>query len=144
MVPRVHELSLASSAILADPSLCARYCAAQIGASATTTASCAAVAASLRAVPPVTQPPQLKPTIMQATAPTMAPHTMGLVFVGNCMANPFMAGAQPSGRRTHDRVADDQQEREKRKQDGRYKPVAHGCTSRLVLVRARGARCNTW
>src|SRR5713101_5597867 len=73
MVPRVHELSLASSAILADPSLCARYCAAQIGASATTTASCAAVAASLRAVPPVTQPPQLKPTIMQATAPTTRP-----------------------------------------------------------------------
>ena len=39
----------------------------------------------------------LKPTIMQATAPTTEPHTMGLVFVGNFMANPFRAGARPSG-----------------------------------------------
>src|SRR5258707_13089417 len=106
VLPRSHELALASSAILAVASLCVRYCAAQIGASATTTASCAAVAASLRAVPPVTQPPQLKPMIMQAAAPATAPHSRGLVFVGNRMANPFMAGARQSGQRTHDRLAD--------------------------------------
>src|SRR4029077_9888566 len=125
-LPRAHELSLASSAILAGASPWARNRSAQIGDSATTTASCAAVAASLRAVPPVTQPPQLKPTIMQATAPTTAPHTMGLVFVGNRMANPFTAGARPAGRCTHDRVADDKQERKSGNRRGGSEPVARG------------------
>src|SRR6266850_2233783 len=99
VLPRSHELALANSAILADASLCVRYWAAQIGASATTTASCAAVAASLRAVPPVTQPPQLKPMIMQATAPPTAPQISGLVLAGNCMASPFRAASRPPGRR---------------------------------------------
>src|SRR6266576_3183229 len=77
VLPRSHELALANSAILAGASLCVRYWAAQIGASATTTASCAAVAASLRAVPPVTQPPHVKPMIMQAMAPPTAPQISG-------------------------------------------------------------------
>src|SRR5690348_17340326 len=114
-LPRSHELVLASAAILAKASSWERNRSAQIGANAVTTASCAAIAVSLRAVPPVTQPPQLKPTIAQATAPPMKPHTRGLVYVGNCMANPFMAGMRPLNRRTLDRVADDQ--REKRKED---------------------------
>jgi hypothetical protein len=55
-----------------------------------------------------------------------APHTIGLVFVGNFMADPFRAGARPSGRARARSLADDQQEKEKRKQDGRYEPVTQG------------------
>jgi Phosphoglucomutase/phosphomannomutase, alpha/beta/alpha domain I len=53
-------------------------------------------------------------------------HTMGLVFVGNRMANPFRAGARPAARCTHDRVADDQQERKSGNRMGGYEPVARG------------------
>src|SRR5229473_4226291 len=140
VLPRSHELALASSAILADASLCVRYWAAQIGASATTTASCAAVAASLRAVPPVTQPPHVKPMIMQAMAPPTAPHIRGLVFAGNCMASPFRAALRPSGRRARDRAADDQHDGENREQERRYRPAAHAFTSRWAGAQASLSR----
>src|SRR5438552_18963882 len=47
LLPRSHELDLVSSAILAGPSLGARYRSAQIGASATATATRAAVSAAV-------------------------------------------------------------------------------------------------
>ncbi len=48
---------------------------------AATTASCEAAATFLAAVPPVTQPPQLKPTMASAIAPMAAPWIQGLVWL---------------------------------------------------------------
>src|ERR1700730_15556104 len=48
-------------------------CATQMGASAATTAELACVSAIFLAVPPSIHPPQLKPTIIVATAPTTSP-----------------------------------------------------------------------
>src|SRR4029453_7014215 len=88
-VVRSQVLALASSAILAGASPWARKRSAQNGASATTVALCAATPASLRAVEPVTQPPQVKPRMAQAAAPTTAPQIIGLVSLGRFIANPL-------------------------------------------------------
>jgi hypothetical protein len=108
-LPRSQGLALASSAISVGASLWVRKRLAQIGTSAATTASCAAAVVWSRAVLLVTQPPQLTPMIMQATAPPMKPHARGLVLVGNRISYPFMAGMRPQDQRTRDRVAEDQQ-----------------------------------
>lgn len=48
-----------------------------MGVRAATTAVAALFFASVAAVPPVTQPPQLNPTIASAMAPAAAPHSAG-------------------------------------------------------------------
>src|SRR4029077_3761437 len=75
---------------------CARKRSTQIGASAAIVASCAAEAECLSEVPPVTQPPQEKPTIMAATAATNAPWIQGLVLAGIFMAR-VLSGALCGG-----------------------------------------------
>src|SRR4029434_1866530 len=120
-VVRSQVLALASSAILAGASPWARKRSAQNGASATTVALCAATPASLRAVEPVTQPPQVKPRMAQAAgphaaretlaqprqvkrrmaqaaAPTTAPQIIGLVSLGRFMANPLGRAGRRSRR----------------------------------------------
>jgi hypothetical protein len=57
----------------------------QSGVSARTVASWALVVAIFPAVPPVTHPPQLKPIIIAATAPPIAPHMAGFTDAGTCM-----------------------------------------------------------
>src|SRR4029453_6036383 len=127
-VVRSQVLALASSAILAGASPWARKRSAQNGASATTVALCAATPASLRAVEPVTQPPQVKPRMAQAAAPTPAPPIIGLVSLGGFMANPPGRAGRRSRRGAQDRVAGNQQDQEDGEQDGRYEPVSHGAS----------------
>src|SRR5579883_1133492 len=75
---------------------CERKRSTQIGARAATTAVCEAATLSLAAVPPVTHPPQLKPMMASAMAPTTAPWIQGLVCVGIFMGVPFAADERPS------------------------------------------------
>lgn len=84
-LPRSQVLALVSSAILVSEPGWARKRSAQIGAKTATFASLAAVAAVFVDVPPVTQPPQPKPTMARPMAPTAAPHTYALVFSGSFM-----------------------------------------------------------
>src|SRR5665213_1088361 len=64
-----------------------------MGASAATTAFCDCSCASSFALPPVTQPPNMKPTNAQKAAPPTAPQricsTFGDNFMENFMTNPF-------------------------------------------------------
>src|SRR6266851_1832172 len=59
-----------------------RNCAMHTGESAFATALSARPSASLSAVPPVTQPPQLNPTTASAIAPATAPQMNGDVSAG--------------------------------------------------------------
>ena len=94
---------------------------AQNGASATTVAACAATPASLRAVEPVTQPPQVKPRMAQAAAPIRHPRSsVWCLWVGSWQIP--SAAERRSRRRAQDRVAGNQQDQENREQDGRYEP----------------------
>src|SRR6185369_10407307 len=61
----------------------------QTGARATTTAALARCAASASALPPVTHPPQVNPTIMANTAPPAIPQTTGFVSTGIFIARPL-------------------------------------------------------
>ena len=122
-VAAVPAAGLGELGDLVAESLWARKRSAQIGARATTTASCEAEVCAVRAEPPVTQPPQLKPTIMVATAPPAADHRMVEIFFGISIASPFAADRRPSARHAQECVADNQQDQENRKQDGRYEPV---------------------
>src|SRR4029077_3465789 len=94
MLPRSQVLVFTRASAFTMASGCARKRSTQIGARAATTASREAVALFLAAVPPVTQPPQLKPTMATAIAPTTAPWIQGLVLVGIFMRCPL------HGRRT--------------------------------------------
>jgi hypothetical protein len=84
---RLQELSAFKS------TSCSGCCSAfitQAGVSARTVASWALVVAILPAVPPVTQPPQVKPIIIAATAPPIAPHIAGFIAAGTCIVKlPF-------------------------------------------------------
>src|SRR5918993_1403891 len=124
-VVRSQVLALASSAILTGASPWARKRSAQNGARAITVALCAATPASLRAVAPVTQPPQVKPRMAQAAAPITAPQIIGLVSLGMFMASPIGRAGRRSRRRAQDREAGNQQNQEDREQDGGYEPVSH-------------------
>src|SRR4029079_11249382 len=105
-----HELTLLSSAILTAASPWARKRSAQIEASAATLPSCEAAATRLSALPPVTQPPQVKPMMAAATAPTTAPWIEVLVLIGrfmNVLSRPALR--RPNTGPTRQRAADDQQ-----------------------------------
>src|SRR5258708_38177887 len=131
-LPRSQLLLLMRASAFTTGSGCARKRSTQIGARAATTASCEAEALFLAAVPPVPQPPQLKPTMASTIAPPTAPWIQGLVLVGIFMGSPFHGRRaaiphRPRDRRAQRRVA------EKQEQGGRYQPVP-GTT--MAIVRA--------
>src|SRR6266404_9970094 len=95
MLPRSQLLDFTRASALMTASGCPRKRSTQIGARAATTASCEAAALFLAAVPPVTQPPQLKPTMASTIAPTAAPWIQDLVLVGIFMGCPFTADERP-------------------------------------------------
>ena len=110
-LPRSQVLALLSSVIFIAASGCRLKRSTQIGARATTTASRTAVADSLRAVPPVTQPPQVNPTTAQSTAPPTALQirvemffgiSMGMSFRGPC--GPCQLGARRIAQPAFDRT----------------------------------------
>jgi hypothetical protein len=82
-LPRLQELSFFSSTSWSG---CCSAFKTHTGVSARTVASCALVVAIFPAVPPVTQPPQLNPIMIAATAPPMAPHIAGFTDADTCIA----------------------------------------------------------
>src|SRR5215212_8306722 len=80
--PRFQELSFFKSTSCSG---CCSPFATQSGVSAKTEAFWALVVAIFSAVPPVTQPPQMKPIIIAATAPPIAPHIAGFTAAGTCI-----------------------------------------------------------
>src|SRR5215211_8825842 len=79
---RFQELSFFKSTSCSG---CCSPFATQSGVSAKTEAFWALVVAIFSAVPPVTQPPQLKPIIIAATAPPIAPEIAGFTDAGTCI-----------------------------------------------------------
>ena len=79
--PRCHELSSFSATSFTALAGSRPDWTTQIGARRVTTASWAMVSAVCRAVPPVTQPPQLKPTIIVSTTEATQ-HQKATVLVG--------------------------------------------------------------
>src|ERR1700750_831583 len=112
MLPRSQVLPFIRASVFTMASGWVRKRSTQIGVRAATTASREATTAFLVAVPPVTQPPQEKPTTASAIAPTTAPWIQGLVLIGISMGSP-LCGRQ-AAIRAPSAGADDQQDREKR------------------------------
>src|SRR6185295_5292190 len=79
--PRCHELSSFRATSFTALAGSRPDWMTQIGARRVTIASCAMVSAVARAVPPVTQPPQLKPTIIVSTTEATQ-HQKATVLVG--------------------------------------------------------------
>jgi len=77
------------AALLAAASPACWNLSAQMGASADTTAVSARCDAWASALPPVTHPPQVNPTIAIAIAPPAMPHRAGFVSTGIFMGRPF-------------------------------------------------------